>query len=92
MSDRWGQPGLPEEPETRGRTMESMLDMFHLNNQTPAGPQLEAPGLGSWTPVWLILPEALLLSMVGSTHVKPLTFVQIHLPCLLARDSCASSQ
>lgn len=52
--------------------MDSMLDMFHLNNQSPAGPQLEAPVLGSWTPVWLTLPETLLLSMVGSTHVKPL--------------------
>lgn len=79
MSDRWGQPGLPEESETRGRTMSSMLDMFHLSNQSPARPQLEAPGLGSWTPVWLTLPETLLLSMMGSmllgmmgsTHVKP---------------------
>lgn len=28
-----GQPGLPEEPETRGRTMGSLLDIFHLNRQ-----------------------------------------------------------
>lgn len=52
--------------------MDSMLDMFHLNNQSPAGPQLEVPGLKSWTPVWLTLPETLLLGMMGSTHVKPL--------------------
>lgn len=59
--------------------MDSMLDMFHLSNQSLAGPQLEAPGLGSWTPVWLTLPETLLLGMMGSmllgmmgsTHVKP---------------------